>query len=107
MIGEFFSWYVGALADFWGTTLRLGLPQIVLLVIILMWLRRSSCRKRCDESDGETSCWTWGARGGWGSCCCCRSQDGSECGQADAEAGCEAEVVEESAGAEEAEAGDS
>ena len=68
MIGEFFSWYFGALVDFWGTALRLGLPQIVLLILILMWLRRSRCR-RCgdkpdDKSDDESCCWTWG--GSWG-----------------------------------------
>ena len=79
MIGEFFSWYFGALADFWGTALRLGLPQIVLLILILMWLRG----KRCGKSREKSCCWTWscgndGMDGG--SCCCCRTECGCTCG---------------------------
>ena len=122
MIGEFFSWYFGALVDFWGTALRLGLPQILLLILILMWLRRARCRKCGDESDGESGdgscCWTWGgARGRWGwccrtQCCCKRAQrccnGGSACemgAEADVEAGAEVEieVVEDAEAAEEAE----
>ena len=116
MIGEFFSWYFGALVDFWGTALRLGLPQIVLLVLILMWLRRARCRKcgdkRGDKSGGKSCCWTWSS--GWGErggrCCCCRVECGCTCGRcccqgggscdagadAEAEAEPEVEVVAES-----------
>ena len=92
MIGEFFSWYFGALVDFWGTALRLGLPQILLLILILMCLRRPRCRKCGDKSDDKSCCWTWGrARGRWpgmrgrwgrwGWYCCCRTECGCTCGK--------------------------
>ena len=111
MISEFFGWYFGALVDFWGTALRLGLPQIVLLVLIFMWLRRARCRKCGDKSGGESCCWTWscGSGGQGGRCCCCRAECGCTCGlcccqgggscdagaDAEAEVEVEAEVVTE------------
>ncbi|MCY4572726.1 MAG: hypothetical protein OXF01_07970 [Gemmatimonadetes bacterium] len=92
MIGEFFSWYFGALVDFWGTALRLGLPQIVLLILILMWLR--------GKRSGKCCC-TCGK--------CCRS-NGNACdmgaeaeAEAEVEIEVEAEVVEEAEAADEAE----
>lgn len=117
MIGEFFSWYFGALVDFWGTALRLGLPQIVLLILILMWLRRARCRKCGDESDGKSGCWTWGGpRGRWGWGCCCRARcrqccynGGSACdmgAEADVEAEAEVEIEVEAEVVEEAEVAD-
>ena len=62
MIGDFFVGYFGALADFWGTTMRLGLPHLILLILILMWLRRG----RCGKWRGKSCCWSWGCgSGGW------------------------------------------
>lgn len=95
MIGEFFSWYFEALVDFWGTALRLGLPQILLLILILMCLRRPRCRKCGDKSDDKSCCWTWGRVrsrwpgrhgmrgrwGRWGWYCCCRRECGCTCGK--------------------------
>lgn len=118
MIGDFFSWYFDALVDFWGGVLRLGLPQIVLLILILMWLRRARCRKACDESDEESCGWFWS--GGWGGRGCCRWGCGYTCRQrgsngeggcdkgagaeaeVEAEAETQAEVVEEAEAAAEA-----
>lgn len=78
MIGDFFSWYFDALIGFWGTALRLGLPQIVLLVLIFMWLKGKGCRK----SRGKSCCrdWSWGM-GKWGGSCCSwgADDDGGMC----------------------------
>lgn len=83
MIGELFGSYLGALADFWGATLRLGLPHLVLLILILMWLRRGRCGK---WRRGRSCCWAWRCGAGrWDGDCdepaargwdsCCRSSD--------------------------------
>ncbi len=114
MIGDFTSWYFSALVDFWGTALRLGLPQIVLLIIILMWLRKARCRKCGDKSDEKSCCWIWSCgSGGWGGRGC-RAECGCTCGQcccngggacdmgAEDEAEVEVEVVEEAEAAAEA-----
>lgn len=97
MIGELFGTYLGALADFWGATLRLGLPHLVLLILILMWLRRGRCGK---WRRGRSCCWAWRCgTGGWdgdsnesaarGCCCQCgdaadepEAEDGDEDGDA-------------------------
>ncbi len=113
MIGEFLTWYIGALFDFWGTALRLGLPQILLLILILMWLRRARWRKCGDRADDGSCCWTWGgARGRWGCCCrrmqsCCNRESACEMGaEADVEAEAEVEIEVEAEIVEEAEAAD-
>ncbi len=88
MLGELFGWYIASAGDFWSTVLRIGLPQILLLVLIICWLRR----KKCGESDGGCCCcWIWSCRsacsrrkadhGGHGSSHCCMEDDA---GQADA-----------------------
>ena len=111
MVVEFFSWYFDALVGFWGTVLRLGLPQILLLILILMWLRRARCRKACGDSDEESCGWFWS--GGWGGRGCCRWGCGYTCSQrggnggggCDMGAGAEAEAEPEAEEEAEAAAG--
>ncbi len=46
------NWYLESLATFWSSALRIGLPQIVLLVLLACWLRRRCCeksRRRCGR----------------------------------------------------------
>lgn len=55
MIGEFLSWYFNSLAEFWGTAIRIGLPQILLVILLVCWLRRRCCGK----SGGKSCGWMW------------------------------------------------
>lgn len=61
---EFVNWYLTSLAEFWGTAVRIGLPQLLLVILLICWIRRS----RCGKSAGKSSCgmWRWGS--GCGSC---------------------------------------
>ena len=52
MFGDLFSWYITSLAEFWGSAIRIGLPQILLVILLICWLRR----KRCGESRGSACC---------------------------------------------------
>lgn len=47
MLGDLFGWYLNSLAGFWGFALRIGLPQILLAIVIIAWLRRKGCFKGC------------------------------------------------------------
>ena len=67
MIGDFFSWYFSSLAEFWGMAIRIGLPQILLVVLLICWLRR----RGCGRSGGKSCCWIWS---------CGRDDDGWSCG---------------------------
>lgn len=73
MPGDLFSWYATSLAEFWGSALRVGLPQILLVILLIYWLRRKGC--------GKARCRVW-------SCGCC--EDGAErsCCEAPADCGC-------------------
>lgn len=47
MLGDLFGWYLNSLAGFWGFALRIGLPQILLAIVLIAWLRRKGCFKGC------------------------------------------------------------
>lgn len=75
----FFFNYLRSLAEFWSFAFRLGLPQILLIVLVVWWLKRS----RCGQDDDCCGVWTLGTR--WGCCrgprsnnCCCRQDAGCE-----------------------------
>ena len=71
---DFVSWYFSSLAEFWGSAIRVGLPQILLVILLVCWLRRRRCGK------GRRSCcrgWSWGC-GPRIRCCepgCCEKCD--------------------------------
>ena len=82
MVGEFFSWYMTSVGEFWGSAIRIGLPQILLVVLLICWLRR----KGCGKSRGKSCCWIWSC--GSGSCgdesgngCCATEGCGCTCGK--------------------------
>ncbi|MCY4400724.1 MAG: hypothetical protein OXE96_15500 [Gemmatimonadetes bacterium] len=82
MVGEFFSWYVTSVGEFWSSAIRIGLPQILLVVLVICWLRRKGCGKSSDES----CCWNWswgfGSSGDESGSSCCPSEGcGCTCGQ--------------------------
>lgn len=93
MIGEFLSWYFNSLAEFWGTAMRIGLPQILLVILLICWLRRRCCGK----SSGKSFCWMWtcGSDDGGGSDK--PSQCGCACGCCGRNA-CEAQAGDEEDG---------
>ncbi len=53
---DVFNWYFNSLAEFWGMAIRIGLPQLLLVILLICWLRRRKCGK-----SGSKSCWTWTA----------------------------------------------
>lgn len=67
MFGDALSWYMTSVAEFWGSAWRIGLPQILLIVLIICWLRR----KGGSGGWGKGCCWTW---------CCKRDCDEEESG---------------------------
>ncbi len=83
---EFVNWYLSSLAEFWGTAVRIGLPQLLLVILLICWIRRS----RCGKSAAKSCCgvWSWGTGCGRSEsapcgCTCggCRCQTGAgECG---------------------------
>ena len=66
---DFVGWYFSSLAEFWGSAVRIGLPQILLVVLLICWLRRRGCGK----SRGTTCCWGWwgGSSGARDDADCC------------------------------------
>ena len=55
----FIDWYLNSLAQFWGTAIRIGLPQILLVILIICWLRRRRCGRAGAKSGGKSCCWAW------------------------------------------------
>ena len=55
----FIDWYLNSLAEFWGTAIRIGLPQILLVILLICWLRRRRCGKPGGGSGGKSCCWAW------------------------------------------------
>ena len=103
MIGDFFSWYVDSLAEFWGMAIRLRLPQILLLILLVCWLRRRGCGKSRGKSGGKSCCWTWTC-GCDGDCWFCKppeSECGCSCGCCCCKAGGAREAAEAAEAAEE------
>ena len=95
MLGHFFDWYITSLAEFWGSALRIGLPQILLVILLICWLRRRRCRKSCGE--GCCRIWSWGC---WGDraegACCDRGDDcGCTCGLCCCRKSCDADAAGE------------
>ncbi len=89
------NWYLESLATFWGSAFRIGLPQIILLVLLVCWLRRRCCEKsrgRCgrgwarDGGDGRGCCPKSSGCGCTCGCCCCQSGDPHEEAHAAADA---------------------
>ena len=79
MLSDFFGWYMTSVAEFWGSAIRIGFPQILLVVLLICWLRRKGCGKSC----GKSCCWIWSC----GSCdedlasdCCSTGDCGCTCG---------------------------
>jgi hypothetical protein len=87
MLGDLLSLYLTSLGEFWSSAIRIGLPQILLVVLLICWLRRRGCGKSRSKS-----CWF---------CCwCCGDVSGctdGDCGDETDEAGssCGAEDVGE------------
>ncbi|MDE2871742.1 MAG: hypothetical protein OXQ94_08670 [Gemmatimonadota bacterium] len=79
MFGDLFSWYVTSLAEFWGSAIRIGLPQILLVILLICWLRR----QRCGRSRGSACCriWSCGRCGDKGDWTCCEASAGYTCGR--------------------------
>ena len=95
MLGDFFSFYFTSLGEFWSSAIRIGLPQILLVVLLICWIRR----KGCGKSRSKSCCWIWSCGTGGDSCrwccgddcgctcgcCCCQTgQAGNSCGAEDA-----------------------
>lgn len=59
MFGDALSWYLTSLAEFWGSAIRIGLPQILLIILVICWLRKKDEAK----SGGKGCCWLWSC--GW------------------------------------------
>ena len=83
MVGDFFSWYMTSLGEFWSSAIRIGLPQILLVVLLICWLRKRGCGKSC----GKSCCWIWSCGSGSscggdaGDCCCATEGCGCTCGK--------------------------
>ena len=91
MFGEAISWYMTSMAEFWGSAFRIGLPQILLIVLVICWLRRKGSGKECS--------WLWSCKwcgeeeedaDGWAAdcgctCghCCCRQGGDTDAGDED------------------------
>lgn len=72
---DFVNWYFTSLAEFWGTAIRVGLPQLILVILLICWIRRS----RCGKSAGKSCCWTWSCGSGSGGCSSC-GNEAAPCG---------------------------
>ncbi|MDE2875248.1 MAG: hypothetical protein OXU69_11950 [Gemmatimonadota bacterium] len=84
MFGDALSWYMTSMAEFWGSAFRIGLPQILIIIFVICWLRKKggskSCGKGCgwmwcckgggDEEEGAWSDWEGDCGCSCGSCCC-------------------------------------
>ena len=77
MFGDLFSWYMTSMGEFWGSSLRIGLPQILLVILVICWLRRKRCGKAC----GKKCCWIW-------SCGSCDEEEQSACCDWAGDCGC-------------------
>lgn len=87
MLGDALSWYMTSMAEFWGSAFRIGLPQILIIILLICWLRK----KGGSKSGGKGCGWMWSCKwcgedeegddweGGCG-CTCgrCRYQQGGE-----------------------------
>ena len=51
MLGDFFSFYLTSLGEFWSSAIRIGLPQILLVILLICWLRRKGCCKSWCKDD--------------------------------------------------------
>jgi len=88
MLGDFFSFYLTSLGEFWSSAIRIGLPQILLVILLICWLRRRGCGKSGSRSCCWTSkrcskscCWVWSCGTGGGSWCCPEDEGcGCTCG---------------------------
>ena len=49
MFGDALSWYLTSLAEFWGSAFRIGLLQIVLIILLICWLRKKGGGKAGGE----------------------------------------------------------
>lgn len=77
MLGDLISWYLTSLAEFWGSAIRIGLPQILLVILLICWLRR----KGCGKSRERACCWMW-------SCGRSGDREESDCREPSADYGC-------------------
>lgn len=84
MLGDFFSLYLTSLGEFWISAIRIGLPQILLVVLLICWLRRRGCGKSRSKSCWFC-CWCCGDASGRTSGGCFDQDDmeGGSCGADD------------------------
>ncbi len=75
MFGDALSWYLTSLAEFWGSAIRIGLPQILLIILVICWLRK----KGRGEAWGDGCCRIW---------CCKRGGEEGESAWSDGEGDC-------------------
>ena len=75
MFGDALSWYLTSMAEFWGSAFRIGLPQILLIILVICWLRK----KGSGKAWGKGCCWMW---------CCKRGGEEGECAWSDWEGDC-------------------
>ncbi len=77
MLGDLFSFYITSLGEFWSSAIRIGLPQILLVVLLICWLRR----RRCGESRSKPCwfcCWCCGDASGCTDSGSCGAEDAGE-----------------------------
>ncbi len=78
---DFFSSYLTSLAEFWGTAIRIGLPQLVLVLLLICWIRRRRCGQAAGGDAGKSCCATWSWGMGCGPSCGCKAAAcGCTCG---------------------------
>lgn len=85
---EFVNWYLTSLAEFWGTAIRIGLPQLLLVILLICWIRRG----RCGKSAGKSCCWMWSCGSGSGSGC--ERSEPAPCGCTCGSCCCQTEAAE-------------
>ncbi len=51
------DWYLTSLADFWSSAIRIGLPQILLVMLLICWMRKRRCGRGADGCCGDWCSW--------------------------------------------------
>ena len=89
---DFISSYLTSLAEFWGTAIRIGLPQLLLVLLLICWIRRKRCARTAEGASDKSCCgvWTWGTGCSW----CQAAPCGCTCG------GCRCQTEEAQGGDE-------
>ena len=95
MFGDALSWYMTSMAEFWGSAFRIGLPQILLVILVICWLRKKGGAK----GSGKGCCWSWSCGAGdeeeESACCDWAGDCGCTCGQCCCQQGGEVDADDE------------